>query len=138
MANRTIPGAYALGLAIAIVVTQACTTFGAGGPSRAARARVEQLVGPLSLRNAPLREALMTISNGARLPVAIAVCASLAETPVTIVTTAHQQLGVLVTAAAVQVGAPIRLFVGQHGETPRPTLFCPEPSGELTLILRVD
>jgi hypothetical protein len=57
-------------------------------------------------------------------PVTIEVCAALADSPVTVVTTRPEQLGVILKGAAMQVGAPILLFVGEHGEVARPTLFC--------------
>jgi len=125
---------------IAVLVVASISAVGCGAilgiphASKADRARIHQYVGPVSQRAVPLREALRVVAESASLPVTIDICASLAEVPVTIVTTQHQELGTLVQAAAFQVGAPVRLFMGHHGEIARPTLFCPQHDVELLTV----
>ena len=74
--------------------------------------------------------------EAAPLPVKIDVCAALQQAPVTIITTSPEALGVLVRGAAMQVGTPLRLFIGHHGEVARPTLSCPERGGTLATIAK--
>jgi hypothetical protein len=122
-------------LAMVVAVTPSCRSWlGVHGASKSERSKIQQLVGPVDQRAVPLRRALKVIVEAASLPVRIDVCTSLADAPVTIVTTQSQQFGVLVAGASMQVGTPFRLFLGNHGELARPTLFCPERSGTLTTI----
>jgi hypothetical protein len=104
--------------------------------SKSERAKIEQLVSPLSHRGAPLRSALAAIVEAAPLPVKVDICGDLQEAPVTIITTTPLSLGVLVRGAAMQVGAPVRLFIGEHGEVARPTIFCPQGDGTLITVAK--
>jgi hypothetical protein len=113
-----------------------CAILGSRSASSAERAKIDQLVGPLSQRAVPLRAALAAIVDAAPLPVKIDVCTSLEEEPVTILTLSPEEFGVLVRGVAMQVGAPLRLFIGHHGEVAHPTLFCPERGGTLATIAK--
>ena len=79
---------------------------------------------------------MAAIIDAAPLPVKIDVCTTLQQAPVTVITTSQEELGVLVRGAAMQVGTPLRLFIGHHGEVAHPTLFCPERGGTLTTIAK--
>jgi len=117
-------------LFVACVSPLGCRSLlGIHGASPAERAKVTQLVGPVEERAVPLRIALQVIIDKAKTPVTVDVCSALLDTPVTIVTELHQELGSLVLGAGMQVGAPVRLFIGQHGEWGHPTLFCPGRKG---------
>jgi hypothetical protein len=121
--------------AVAIAATVSCRSWlGVHGASKADREKVQQLVGPIDERGVPLERALETIVERAALPVRIDVCVSLKDAPVTIITTKPEPLGVLVAGASMQVGAPFRLFLGQHGEVAHPTVFCPGHGGTLVTI----
>lgn len=110
--------------------------LGIRSASGAERAKVTQLVGPLEQRAVPLQSALQAVVDSATTPVRIDVCSSLLDAPVTIVTVWPVQLGSVVLAAGMQLGAPVRLFVGEHGEIARPSLFCPDRKGTLQSIER--
>ena len=80
--------------------------------------------------------ALAAIVEIASLPVKVDICGDLQEAPVTLITTTPLSLGVLVRGAAMQVGAPVRLFIGEHGEVARPTIFCPQGGGTLITVAK--
>jgi hypothetical protein len=137
MKERSVrrPPSLLLLLAVATAATVSCRSWlGIHSASKADREKIQQLVGPVDLRGMPLKHALESIVRDAPLPVRIDLCESLQDTPVTLVTTMPEQLGVLVAGASMQVGAPFRLFLGHHGEVARPTVFCPGRSGTLVTI----
>jgi hypothetical protein len=132
-ARRPRPGVFFI-VIVPFLVASCGFLFGSRSASKAERAKIGQLVPPLSQRGVPLKMALAAIVDAAPLPVEIDVCDSLEQMPVTIITTTHVELGVLVRGAAMQAGAPLRLFIGHHGEVAHPTLFCPDDAGTLTTI----
>jgi hypothetical protein len=73
---------------------------------------------------------LEKLAASAAIPVEMDMCGSLADVQVTLVTTGPEELGGLLHALAVQLGVPVRLFVGQHAEVARPTLFCPRDKSD--------
>ena len=113
----------------------ACRSFlGIRSASKAEREKIAQPVGPFDERGVSLRVALQTFVNGARLRVPIDACPALLDRPVTIVTPGPQSLESVVRDAAMQVGASVRMFVGEHGELARPSLSCPQPGETSTAI----
>jgi len=110
--------------------------LGSQHASASERAKIEQLIPPLDQRSVPLRTALAAIVDAASLPVRVDVCAGRQEWPVTIITTSPEELGALIQGVAIQVGTPLRLFIGNHGEVAHPTLFCPERGSTLTTIAK--
>jgi hypothetical protein len=112
-------------VAFVSLIEPGCRAFVPRGPSDSARAKVSQMIGPVEQREVPLRLAVAAVAEMAPQPVTIEVCAAFADSRVTVVTTRPEELGVILKGAAMQVGAPILLFVGEHGEVARPTLFCP-------------
>jgi hypothetical protein len=110
------------------------TMLGIHGATKSEEAKIHQRVGPIDQRGVALHDLLRVIANSASLPVVIDVCAALANERVTVVTTQAEDLGLLVQSAALQVGAPVRLLLGNHGEVARPTLFCPDGRGALLAI----
>jgi hypothetical protein len=130
------PRRTSLLLVVTSVGMASCAIMGSRSASRSERAKIAQLVPPLKHRGVPLRDALAAIIDAAPLPVTIDVCAALQQAPVTVITTSPEQLGVLVRGVAMQVGTPLRLFIGHHGEVAHPTLFCPERGGTLATIAK--
>jgi len=108
--------------------------LGIRGATTSEKAKIHQRVGPIAQRGVALQDVLLVIAESAAIPVPIDVCAALADERVTLVTTQPEDLGLLVQGMALQVGAPVRLFLGHHGEVARPTIFCPDGHGALVAI----
>lgn len=94
-------------------------------PSKSERARVEQLVGPLSFDGVPLRTVVKDLLvQQVEIRVAVAICSSDADRPVHALSRDRERLDYVLKALAIQLGIHLRLFVGQHSEVARPTFYC--------------